>query len=81
MNPVAISIFGLDVMWYGIVICSGTMLALLLRWPCYSWRTNCSSNSCVYMYKGKKYKAFICTRHGSTMYYISPSHWKMGEFL
>ncbi|WP_346894424.1 prolipoprotein diacylglyceryl transferase [Clostridium sp. UBA7503] len=30
MNPVAISIFGLDVMWYGIVICSGTMLALLL---------------------------------------------------
>jgi phosphatidylglycerol:prolipoprotein diacylglycerol transferase len=30
MNPVAINIFGLDVMWYGVIICSGTMLALLL---------------------------------------------------
>jgi len=30
MNPVAINIFGIDVMWYGIIICSGTMLALLL---------------------------------------------------
>ncbi len=30
MDPVAISIFGIDIMWYGIIICSGTILALLL---------------------------------------------------
>lgn len=30
MDRVAFSIFGLDVMWYGIIICSGTVLALLL---------------------------------------------------
>ncbi|MEG2291560.1 MAG: prolipoprotein diacylglyceryl transferase [Clostridium sp.] len=30
MNPVAFNIFGMPVMWYGIIICSGTMLALLL---------------------------------------------------
>lgn len=30
MDSVAISIFGIDIMWYGIIICSGTLLALLL---------------------------------------------------
>lgn len=30
MNSVAFSLFGIDIMWYGIIICSGTLLALLL---------------------------------------------------
>lgn len=30
MDRVAFTIFGLPVMWYGIIICSGTLLALLL---------------------------------------------------
>lgn len=30
MNPVAFSLFGIDIMWYGVIICSGTLLALLL---------------------------------------------------
>lgn len=30
MNSVAFNLFGIDIMWYGIIICSGTLLALLL---------------------------------------------------
>lgn len=30
MDPVAFSLFGIDIMWYGVIICSGTLLALLL---------------------------------------------------
>lgn len=30
MDSIAINIFGIDIMWYGIIICSGTLLALLL---------------------------------------------------
>lgn len=30
MERVAFSIFGIDVMWYGIIICTGTIIALLL---------------------------------------------------
>lgn len=30
MNSVAFSLFGIDIMWYGIIICSGTLLALML---------------------------------------------------
>ena len=30
MDSVAFSLFGIDIMWYGIIICSGTLLALLL---------------------------------------------------
>ena len=30
MDSVAITIFGIDIMWYGVIICSGTLLALLL---------------------------------------------------
>lgn len=30
MESVAFTVFGIDIMWYGIIICSGTLLALLL---------------------------------------------------
>jgi len=66
MNPVAFQVFGLEIRWYGILICSGVLAALLLAWyNCKKKNLNFDLLTDIFLW------AFPVAIIGARLYYVA----------
>ncbi|GKX68367.1 prolipoprotein diacylglyceryl transferase [Inconstantimicrobium mannanitabidum] len=65
MNPVAFKLFGLPIMWYGVLIGSGVLLALALAWyNCKKKNVDFDTITTLFLI------AFPCAIVGARLYYV-----------
>ena len=66
MNPVAFQVFGLEIRWYGVLICCGVLIALLLaKYNCKKKNLSFDLLTDVFLW------AFPAAIVGARLYYVA----------